>query len=113
MGYMFAEVGPGIAGVYMSAVFGASLSTCSSTINSFSVIVVEDILKPYFKIGKHTISWISKAAMVFSGALIIAFAYSFRNGSGLAEACTAVLSGKFLNLLSVDNSRYMTSCLKL
>jgi sodium-coupled monocarboxylate transporter 8/12 len=30
--------------------------------------------------------------MVFSGALIIAFAYSFRNGSGLAEACTAVLS---------------------
>jgi len=90
--YMFSDVGPGIAGVYLSAVFGASLSTCSSTINSFSVIVVEDILKPYFKIGKHTISWVSKASMGFSGALIIAFAYMFRNFGGIAEACTAVLS---------------------
>ena len=63
----------------------------------------------FLQIGKHTISWISKVAMGFSGALIIAFAYSFRNGTGLAEACTAVLSGTFLILLPVGNFRSATS----
>ena len=33
--------------------------------------------------------------MGFSGALIIAFAYMFRDFGGIAEACTAVLSGNF------------------
>ena len=50
--YMFATIAPGVAGIYLSAVFGASLSTCSSTINSCSVIVIEDILKPYFNVWK-------------------------------------------------------------
>ena len=80
--YLFAVLAPGVAGIYLSAVFGASLSTCSSTINSCSVIVIEDILKPYFKIRKGAITWISKLAMLISGGLIIAFAYIFRNFEG-------------------------------
>ena len=54
--YMFATIAPGVAGIYLSAVFGASLSTCSSTINSCSVIVIEDILKPYFNVGLEKLS---------------------------------------------------------
>ena len=50
--YMFATVAPGVAGIYMSAVFGASLSTTSSSINSCSVVIIEDVLKPIFKVRK-------------------------------------------------------------
>ena len=48
--YMFATVAPGLAGVYMSAVFGATLSTTSSSINSCSVVLIEDIIKPMGKV---------------------------------------------------------------
>ena len=41
--------------------------------------------------------------MGFSGALIIAFAYMFRDFGGIAEACTAVLSGKFFNFHSLPD----------
>lgn len=85
--YLFAVLAPGVAGIYLSAVFGASLSTCSSTINSCSVIVIEDILKPYFKIKKGAVAWISKLAMLISGGLIIAFAYIFRNFEGNTPKC--------------------------
>jgi len=101
--YLFAVLAPGVAGIYLSAVFGASLSTCSSTINSCSVIVIEDILKPYFKIKKGAVAWISKLAMLISGGLIICFAYIFRNFEGMAEACTAInslLGGPMLGLFT-------------
>ena len=42
---MFSSIAPGIAGLYMSAVFGATLSTTSSSINSCSVVIIEDIMK--------------------------------------------------------------------
>jgi len=53
--YMFATIAPGVAGIYMSAVFGASLSTTSSCINSCSVVIIEDLLKPIFKIAARTL----------------------------------------------------------
>lgn len=47
--YMFGIIAPGMAGVYMSSVFGATLSTTSSSINSCSVVIIEDIIKPIIK----------------------------------------------------------------
>ena len=49
--YMFGTVAPGVAGIYMSAVFGASLSTCSSSINSCAVVIIQDLLKPFLKVS--------------------------------------------------------------
>ena len=49
--YLFGTVAPGVAGIYMSAVFGASLSTCSSTINSCAVVIIEDLIKPFKKVS--------------------------------------------------------------
>jgi len=49
--YLFGSVAPGVAGIYMSAVFGASLSTCSSTINSCAVVIIEDLIKPFKKVS--------------------------------------------------------------
>ena len=54
--YMFATVAPGLAGVYMSAVFGATLSTTSSSINSCSVVLIEDIIKPMGKVNYVLVS---------------------------------------------------------
>ena len=54
--YMFATVAPGLAGVYMSAVFGATLSTTSSSINSCSVVLIEDIIKPMGKVNFVVVS---------------------------------------------------------
>ena len=50
--YMFAAVAPGVTGIYMSAVFGASLSTTSSSINSCSVVLIEDLIRPRFKVKR-------------------------------------------------------------
>lgn len=62
--YMFATVAPGLAGVYMSAVFGATLSTTSSSINSCSVVLIEDIIKPMGKVNSVLISILSVTVML-------------------------------------------------
>ena len=46
--YLFAEKYPGVAGIYLSGVFGASLSTISSGLNSQATVIVEDFVKPYY-----------------------------------------------------------------
>ena len=84
--YMFAAVAPGMAGLYMSAVFGATLSTTSSSINSCSVVIMEDIMKPMMKMTPRAMTLFSKFYMVVVGLAIIAFAYLSKNFEGILEA---------------------------
>lgn len=83
---MFSTVAPGLAGLYMSAVFGATLSTTSSSINSCSVVIIEDLIKPLIKIKPGAISFLSKFYMVLVGLAIIGFAYLSKNFEGILEA---------------------------
>ena len=50
--YLFAERYPGVAGIYMSAVFGASLSTISSGLNSQSTVMGHTIFLA-FRVNTH------------------------------------------------------------
>ena len=88
--YLFAEAAPGVAGIYMSAVFGASLSTTSSSINSCSVVLIEDVLKPFVKIKKSIIPVLSKIIMLIVGAAILGFAYLSKNFDGITQACQSI-----------------------
>jgi len=102
--YMFGTVAPGVAGIYMSAVFGASLSTCSSSINSCAVVIIQDLLKPFLKIKPSVIPWLSKVIMLIIGAAIIGFAYLAKNFEGILEACQSIngcVSGPTLGLFTL------------
>lgn len=59
--------------------------TTSSSINSCSVVIIEDILKPFFKIKKTAISVLSKVIMLLVGAAILGFAYLSKNFDGIIQ----------------------------
>lgn len=80
---MFGDIAPGVAGIYLSAVFGASLSTISSSINSCSVVVIEDLLRPYTSLSSKTLRYLPKILMIGFGAIILSFAYLSKNFEGL------------------------------
>lgn len=45
---------PGLAGLFVSGIFAAGLSSVSSTLNSLSAITVEDYFKPLYLVIKKT-----------------------------------------------------------
>ena len=83
--YLFAESAPGLTGIYMSAVFGASLSTTSSSINSCSVVLIEDIGRPFLKVKKSIIPVLSKVLMLIVGGAILGVAYLAKNFDGITQ----------------------------
>lgn len=89
--YLFSENYPGVAGIYMSAVFGASLSTVSSGINSQSTVIIEDFVKPFWKgHSKREIKILSRVLTLLLGITVIGFAYMSRNFEGIIEACQSI-----------------------
>ena len=89
--YLFSENYPGVAGIYMSAVFGASLSTVSSGINSQSTVIMEDFIKPLWpKQSSIPVKTLSRVLTLLLGLTVIGFAYLSRNFEGIIQACQSI-----------------------
>lgn len=66
---------PGLSGLFISALFSASLSTLSSLLAGLSAITVEDLIRPYFKLSDTVLTVIAKIAVVVYGGLAISVAF--------------------------------------
>lgn len=105
--YIFKET-PGMAGLFMAAVFSASLSTLSSLLNSMAAVTEEDIIKQCFKnISDYKATIVAKLSVVFYGVLAVIFTIMIANIEGiisqLSTSFTSAVSGPItgLFLLSV------------
>ncbi|XP_071164736.1 sodium-dependent multivitamin transporter-like [Mytilus edulis] len=105
--HIFKET-PGMAGLFMAAVFSASLSTLSSLLNSMAAVTEEDIIKQCFKnISDYKATIAAKISVVFYGVLAVIFTIMIANIEGiisqLSTSFTSAVSGPItgLFLLSV------------
>jgi len=81
---------PGLSGLFISALFSASLSTLSSLLAGLSAITVEDLVRPYFTLSDLALTRVAKLAVVFYGVLGICVAFII---SQLEGSLTQILFG--------------------
>jgi len=72
---------PGMAGLFVAAAYSGTLSTVSSGINSFSVVIVEDVIKPLFP-KKQNFAAVNMGTGVILGSLIGIIAYAISKVKG-------------------------------
>lgn len=74
---------PGLSGLFISALFSASLSTLSSLLAGLSAITVEDLIRPYFSLSDTMLTVAAKIAVVVYGGMgiLVAFGISQLEGS--------------------------------
>ncbi|XP_052792995.1 sodium-coupled monocarboxylate transporter 1-like [Mya arenaria] len=102
---------PGLSGLFISALFSASLSTLSSLLSGLSAITVEDLVRPYVRLSDTALTRVAKIAVVGYGGLgiSVAFIISQLEGSltqilfGIMGAATGPIVGIFF--LSMFYSR--------
>jgi len=75
------KAAPGLAGLFVSAAYSGTLSTVSSGINAFSVVILEDIIKPFFP-KKQNFATINKCIGITLGAIIGILAFSISKMPG-------------------------------
>lgn len=106
----------GLAGLFVSGIFCASLSTISSAISSLAAVTLEDYLKPLMRCWvKRNLSdrqtlWYSKLLSVFYGALCIGVAFLAGTIGGLLQAALSIfgiIGGPLLGLFTLG--MYVTS----
>ncbi|XP_060601480.1 sodium-coupled monocarboxylate transporter 1-like [Ruditapes philippinarum] len=76
--YMIAEIFrnyPGLSGLFISALFSASLSTLSSILAGLSAVTVEDFIRPHFTLSDSFLTVIAKVTVVVYGGVGIAVAF--------------------------------------
>ncbi|XP_069104737.1 sodium-dependent multivitamin transporter-like [Argopecten irradians] len=85
---------PGMAGVFIAALFSASLSTISSLLSSLSAQTVEDIVKPMVKdLSESRAALIAKISVFVYGFLGIAISFMIANIRGpLGQITFSMLS---------------------
>ncbi|KAL5005290.1 hypothetical protein ScPMuIL_018746 [Solemya velum] len=96
---------PGMPGLFMSAVFSATLSTLSSALSSLSALTWEDIIKPHMQtVSEFKATFIVKSLVVFYGVLAVGIAFListipgtlFEVARSLLAAFDGPLTGIFL-----------------
>ncbi|TDG40153.1 hypothetical protein AWZ03_013416 [Drosophila navojoa] len=106
----------GLAGLFVSGIFCASLSTISTAISSLAAVTLEDYLKPLMhSCGKRTLTdhqtmWYSKLLSAFFGALCIGVAFLAGSIGGLLQAALSIfgiIGGPLLGLFTLG--MYVTS----
>ncbi|QHN03007.1 sodium/solute symporter [Granulicella sp. WH15] len=101
--FMVTQMPPGVAGLFMAALFGAAMSMLASDLNCLAVIVVEDFYG-YLLPGRTDRQRlrVGKVAVAVSGLLAIAVALRLSNSQGSALALyyliTAVVAGGLAGL---------------
>jgi Na+/proline symporter len=66
---------PGLSGLFISALFSASLSTLSSILAGLSAVTVEDFIRPHFTLSDSFLTVIAKVTVVVYGGVGIAVAF--------------------------------------
>lgn len=96
---------PGLMGLYIATIFSAALSTISSLMNAVAVLVVEDILSPFWKRlnkSENLKVFVGKMAVVILGLIIMGIAYfatnSRSNISQLLSSFTGIMTGPLAGL---------------
>ncbi|XP_003736159.2 putative sodium-dependent multivitamin transporter [Drosophila persimilis] len=108
----------GLAGLFVSGIFCASLSTISSIISSLAAVTLEDYLKPLYKccssrggtLTDRQTLWYSKLLSVFYGLLCIGLAFMAGSIGGLLQAALSIfgiVGGPLLGLFTLG--MYVTS----
>ncbi|XP_037516236.1 sodium-coupled monocarboxylate transporter 2 [Rhipicephalus sanguineus] len=80
---------PGIAGLFVTAVYSGSLSTMSSGYNALAAITWEDFLKAKVKLSPRGTMWVTKAIAAGYGILTVVIAF-------LAGSLPSVMSATFV-----------------
>ncbi|XP_065280064.1 sodium-coupled monocarboxylate transporter 1-like [Dermacentor albipictus] len=80
---------PGIAGLFVTAVYSGSLSTMSSGYNALAATTWEDFLKPKLKLSPRGAMWATKAIAAGYGLLTVVIAF-------LAGSLPSILSATFV-----------------
>ncbi|XP_060595853.1 sodium-dependent multivitamin transporter-like [Ruditapes philippinarum] len=84
----------GMSGLFLASLFSASLSTLSSGLSSLSVLVLEDLIKPFTQpMSEFRATLIAKATVVCFGivAVVIAFLTSLIGGT-LVQIAVSILA---------------------
>ncbi|XP_046560454.1 sodium-coupled monocarboxylate transporter 1-like [Haliotis rubra] len=94
---------PGLAGLYMSALFSGALSSLSSGINALAANTVEDVLAvPLRRASERTSTIVAKVAVCFYGLLAIGLAYLIRSLQGpvtqMIQAVDGAAGGPLLGM---------------
>lgn len=103
---------PGLAGLFVSGIFAAGLSSISSALNSLAAVTVEDYLRPLygaitkkpFTTSPTKTALISKFVSVFYGAVTIGLAFVAQNLGGVLQASLTifgVIGGPLLGLFTL------------
>ncbi|XP_007503541.2 sodium-coupled monocarboxylate transporter 1-like isoform X1 [Monodelphis domestica] len=99
------SVEPGLAGLFVSAAYGGTLSTVSSSINALAVVTMEDIIKPFLHDpSPATLSIISKAICIFYGVACVMMAIMavvFGSLTKMIVRVTGILGGPLLGLFTL------------
>ncbi|XP_045215283.2 sodium-coupled monocarboxylate transporter 1-like [Mercenaria mercenaria] len=83
--YMIAEIFsdyPGLSGLFISALFSASLSTLSSILAGLSAVTIEDFIRPHFTLSDSILTVLAKIVVVAFGGIGIAVAFTLSQLEG-------------------------------
>lgn len=94
---------PGMSGLFVSAVFSASLSSMSTGLNSMSAVILEDFIKPFRTkpLSERQVHYILRFIVLFFGMAVIGLVFIVEKlGMVLQLATTlgAVMQGPMLTI---------------
>ncbi|KAG7203383.1 hypothetical protein KM043_013454 [Ampulex compressa] len=105
------SVYPGVPGLFIAGIFSAGLSTISGTVNSLSAVVLEDYIKPLYRIRNEGTEMsatasviVSKALAFIVGLVCMLVAFLARYLGGLLQAALTifgVVGGPMLGLFTL------------
>ncbi|XP_005188094.2 sodium-coupled monocarboxylate transporter 1 [Musca domestica] len=95
---------PGMAGLFVAAVFSAALSSMSTVLNSLAAVCLEDYIKPFVKtpLSERQTAWIMRSTVVAIGllsvALVLVIEFMGHAVLQLNTTLTSVTGGPLLSL---------------
>ncbi|KAE8736781.1 hypothetical protein FOCC_FOCC017764 [Frankliniella occidentalis] len=98
---------PGLPGVFMSGVFSAALSSMSTSLNSMTGVIWEDLVRPHLKrpVSEQRASQVLKLLVVAIGAVCVGLVFLVeRMGAALVQASkmmSGITAGTLLGVFSL------------
>lgn len=95
---------PGMPGLFIAGLFGASLSTLSSVLHSMSAVVLEDFIKafsPNRTLSNRVTNLIMKSVVIFFGALCVGLVFVMEKLGTVIQmsmSISAITSGPFFGI---------------